>query len=132
MNHAVWPVTQQEAKSMETQSHLAHLRKNTMSAPDDTILKTQEFIDDAQEIIARTNDLIAALNKLTSKNGNYTAEMDPKQLAQHARMQEDMEALVQRYFPSAADSGASKGEEPSAPSSQNNAAVRPGRFRSRI
>jgi hypothetical protein len=103
-----------------------------MSAPDDTIVKTQEFIDDAQEIIARTNDLIAALNKLMSKNKNYTAEMDPTQLAQHARMQEDMEALVQRYFPSAAGTGATKGEELSAPSSQDNSAVRPGRFRPRI
>ena len=102
-----------------------------MNAPDDNLLKTKEFIDDAQEIIARTNDLIAALNKLMSKN-NSRLDLDPRQLAQHARMQEDMEALVQRYFPISADPGGKPGEQSSVPSSQNNSAVRPGRFRPRI
>lgn len=102
-----------------------------MDTPNESILKTKEFIDDAEEIIARTNDLIAALNKLMSKTTGRQ-ELDPKQLAQHAHMQEDLEALVQRYFPSSADPRGSQSEEANASASQSNAAVRPGRFRPRI
>jgi hypothetical protein len=102
-----------------------------MSATEDSILKTQQFIDDAQEVIDRTNDLMAALNRLTGKTAGGKG-LDPKQLAQHARLEEDLEALVQRYFPSSAALSGKPGEETSASSSQNQSTARPGRFRSRI
>ena len=102
-----------------------------MTDPEDTIRKNKEFMEDAQQIIAKTNDLIAALNKLISK-GAYTKEWDPKQLAQNSRLEEELKALLQRYFPASTGPSNELVSEASASASQNNAAVRPGRFRSRI
>ena len=102
-----------------------------MVNPDNSILKAEEFIDDAQEIIARTNDLMAALNKLIAKD--YAGkELDPKQLARQARLDEDLAALVQRHFPRPSDASGQAVAENNSASSANNAAVRPGRFRPRI
>ncbi len=102
-----------------------------MSATEDSLLKTQEFIEDAQEIIARTKDLMAALDKLTGKQLSEKS-LDPAQLAQQSRLEEEMNALVQRYFPESASSSARQGTEASSTSTRNNGTARPGRFRTRI
>lgn len=104
-----------------------------MSEPDVSIRKTQEFIEDAQEIIARTRDLMAALNKLAGKTGDHD-EADPKKLAQQARLEEELESLVQRYFtPLAAPSdGTGQSNNSRTPAPGGSAAIPPGRFRPRI
>nr|WP_314623068.1 hypothetical protein [uncultured Noviherbaspirillum sp.] len=102
-----------------------------MSASEDSLIKTNEFIADAQEIIARTKDLMAALDKLTGKQLSDKSP-DPAQLAHQARLEEEMNALVQRYFPASASSSVRQGTETNSASTQNNGTVRPGRFRTRI
>lgn len=102
-----------------------------MTASDDTKLKAHEFIADAQDIIAKTNDLMAALNRLLAKNGNDTVT-DPKKLAEHARLEEELAALVQRYMPGTASLPATQGDAGMATTSRSDAAISPGRFRPRI
>ena len=68
-----------------------------MSELDDNVRQTKEFIDEAQQVIAKTKDMLSALNKLINKNSDARPR-DPKRIAQQAQLEEDLEALVQRYL----------------------------------
>ena len=102
-----------------------------MSASDDSIQKTNEFIEDAQEIIARSKDLMAALAKLTGKQA-LNSGADPKQLARRSQLEEEMNGLIQRYFSSSGNLPDAPVDGASVSLPQSTGAVRPGRFRQRI
>lgn len=102
-----------------------------MSATEESLLKTQEFIEDAQEIIARTKDLMAALDKLAGKD-LAGKQVDPAQLAKQARLEEEMNTLIQRYFPESLGASLKQNPETGSISSQISGGARPGRFRTRI
>lgn len=103
-----------------------------MSEQDDTVRQTKEFVEDAEQVIAKTKDMIAALNKLINKNTDHRPQ-DPKRMAQYTQLEEDLDALMQRYLGTAsADSPASASDQASMPPVGDSPSVRPGRFRPRI
>ena len=103
-----------------------------MSELDDNVRQTKEFIDDAEHVIAKTKDMIAALNKLINKNSDQRPQ-DPKRIAQYSQLEEDLEALMQRYLGNAsAGSPTSTQDQVSRSVASDSPSVRPGRFRPRI
>lgn len=103
-----------------------------MSEQDDKVRQTKEFIDDAEQVIAKTKDMIAALNKLINKNSDHRPQ-DPKHIAQCSQLEEELEALMQRYLGSpSAGSPASTQDQVFRPLAGDAPTVRPGRFRPRI
>jgi hypothetical protein len=103
-----------------------------MSELDDNVRQTKEFIEDAEQVIAKTKDMIAALNKLINKNSDHRPQ-DPKRTAHYSQLEEDLEALMQRYLGNAtAGSPASTQDQMSRPLAGDSPPVRPGRFRPRI
>lgn len=103
-----------------------------MSELDDNVRQTKEFIEDAEQVIAKTKDMIAALNKLINKNSDHRPQ-DPKRTAQYSQLEEDLEALMQRYLGNAtAGSPTSMPDQVSSSLVGDSPYVRPGRFRPRI
>ncbi len=103
-----------------------------MSELDDNVRQTKEFIEDAEQVIAKTKDMIAALNKLISKNSDHRPQ-DPNRTAQYSQLEEDLEALMQRYLGNpSAGSPASTQDQIFRPRAGDSPSVRPGRFRPRI
>lgn len=103
-----------------------------MSELDDNVRQTKEFIDEAQQVIAKTKDMLSALNKLINKNSDARLQ-DPKHIAQQAQLEEDLEALVQRYLGGSTATSANPPQGQIAkPPSSDSPSVRPGRFRPRI